>query len=348
MVKLESFLKKGQYVLGEEVREFETAFAEYIGGKYCISVANGTDALELAIKSLNLPVGSEVITAANAGMYGTISILNSGFRPKFVDIGEDSYNLDLEKALVAITPNTKAVIYTHLFGRGTNLEGFKKELDKKGVKLIEDCAQSHGCRSGNKKIGTFGDISTFSFYPTKNLGALGDGGAVITNEKLIFENVLSLRQYGWDKKYFLKDSIGRNSRLDELQALFLNIKLPHLDKFNSSRLKIADSYFQKIINKKIQIRKFENDGSYIAHLFTIEVVDASQRNALMSYLNENQIGSDIHYPIPDYKQNPIKKEFDTVHLENTEERCSKLLTIPCYPELEIEKVNFIIEKLNKW
>jgi dTDP-3-amino-2,3,6-trideoxy-4-keto-D-glucose/dTDP-3-amino-3,4,6-trideoxy-alpha-D-glucose/dTDP-2,6-dideoxy-D-kanosamine transaminase len=348
MDAIQPFLKSGPYVLGEQVKSFEKTFAEYIGVPFCISVANGTDAIELSLKALGIEKGSEVITAANAGMYSTISILNSGLKPRFVDIQQDGYNLDIQKTLSAVNKNTKAVIFTHLYGRGTDLTFLKTELSKQGVFLIEDCAQSHGVKFSKTKAGSFGDISTFSFYPTKNLGALGDGGAIVTKNKDLYERVLRLRQYGWDKKYFVKDTVGRNSRLDELQAIFLNIKLPHLDKFNSARLDIANSYQNQISNKKINIRKFENDGSFVAHLFVIEVQQANQRNELISYLAENGIGSDVHYPVPDYLQNPLKNEYISTKLEITEDRCQKILTIPCFPELEKDNVSFIIEKINKW
>lgn len=346
--KFQSFLRNGYYILGEEVKSFEAAFSKYIGTQHCISVANGTDAIELAVKALQLPAGCEVITAANAAMYSTISILNSGFKPKFVDLSEDGYNLDIEKVLAAITPTTKAVIFTHLYGRGTNLEYLKNELSKNSVFLIEDCAQAHGCRIGDKKMGSYGDIATFSFYPTKNLGALGDGGAITTSDSKLFQNVIELRQYGWGKKYHLKDMVGRNSRLDELQAALLNVKLPHLDKFNARRVEIAETYLSGISNSKLQIRKWNNDGSYVAHLFPIEVKDSGRRASFAAYLAENKIGCDIHYPVPDYKQLPIKKLFETTRLEITEDRCDKVLTIPCYPELENENVKYIIEKINKW
>lgn len=346
--KFQSFLRNGYYILGEEVKSFETAFSKYIGTQHCISVANGTDAIELAIKALRLQTGAEIITAANAAMYSTISILNSGFKPKFVDLSLDGYNLDIEKVLAAITATTKAVIFTHLYGRGTDLTYLKNELSKKGVFLIEDCAQAHGCRIGNKKMGSFGDIATFSFYPTKNLGALGDGGAITTNDSILFQNVIELRQYGWGKKYHLKDMVGRNSRLDELQAAFLNTKLPHLDTFNARRVEIAETYLNGITNSKLQIRKWNSDGSYVAHLFPVEVKDSAQRASFAAYLGENKIGCDIHYPVPDYKQAPIKNLFESTRLEITEERCNKVLTIPCYPELETENVKYIIEKINKW
>jgi len=346
--KFQSFLRNGYYILGDEVRSFETAFSNYIGTQHCISVANGTDAIELTVRALQLPQGSEVITAANAAMYSTISILNSGLKPKFVDISADGYNLDIEKVLAALTATTKAVIFTHLYGRGTNLDSLKKELSKKKVFLIEDCAQAHGCRIGDKKMGSFGDIATFSFYPTKNLGALGDGGAITTNNSKLFQNVIELRQYGWGKKYHLKEMVGRNSRLDELQAAFLNTKLPHLDKFNARRIEIAETYLKGITNSKLLIRKWNNDGSYVAHLFPVEVKDPALRPLLAAYLGENKIGCDIHYPVPDYKQTPIKTLFESTRLENTEDRCNKVLTIPCYPELENENVKYIIEKINKW
>ncbi len=346
--KLDSFLKNGPYILGEEVKLFEDDFSKYIGVNHCVSVANGTDAIEIALKSLDLPKNSEVITAANAGMYSTISIINSGLKPKFVDIEKNGYNLDIQSILTSLSTETKAVIFTHLYGRATDLTFLRRELDNRNVFLIEDCAQSHGARFGERKVGSFGHLSTFSFYPTKNLGALGDGGAIATTEKKFYEKALSLRQYGWNKKYHLNNFIGRNSRLDEIQAIFLNIKLKHLNEFNSRRLNIAKRYLNEIKNKKIKIAEFDFDGSYVAHLFVIETVDPLMREKLIEYLRENEIGSDVHYPIPDYKQQPLKNLYLGKVLENTQSACDRILTLPCFPELQMEQVAYIIEKINKW
>jgi aminotransferase EvaB len=235
-------LDSGWYVLGQEVRSFESEFAAYLGATECVSVANGTDALELALRAFAIGLGDEVCTVANAGMYSTIAILSVGARPVFVDIEPRTLTLCPNRLASRITDKTKAIIVTHLYGCMADIEAILKLAKGRGIPVIEDCAQAHGAKRLNRTAGTWGDIGCYSFYPTKNLGALGDGGALSTNDPKLAERLRRLRQYGWSSRYHSDDCGGRNSRLDELQAAFLRVKLPHLNAWNGRRQQIARAY----------------------------------------------------------------------------------------------------------
>lgn len=343
-----NFLNSGYCVLGSSVEKFEKNFATYIGTSHCVSLANGTDALEIALKAVGVKPQDKVILAANAALYSSIGCLAAGAVPVYVDIVEDTYLLNVELIKKAIDSKTKAVIFTHLYGRAADVTELKTFLNKQGIALVEDCAQAHGAVVNGHCAGTMGNIAAFSFYPTKNLGALGDGGAIVTSDDDIQKKALKLRQYGWDKKYYSQVPGGRNSRLDELQAALLNIKLPHMPEFNKKRCAIALRYQNEIKNPLVKIQPFKMDGSYVAHLFVIESQNPSQRESLMMHLKEQQIYTDIHYPIPDYKQECISASYPGIHLAVTEAKCQTLLTLPCYPELTETNCTKIIEAVNSW
>ncbi len=232
-------LSRGRYILGPEVEGFEKEFAEYCKTRFCVGVANGTDALELALKAVNINPTDQVATVANAGMYSTTAIYAVGATPLYIDIMPHGMNMSPDDLARKITKKTKAIIVTHLFGQMADVDKISGMANKYNIPLIEDCAQAHGARRNNKYAGTYGYCGCFSFYPTKNLGALGDAGAIITNDKALETKIRQLRQYGWKKKYHSDMGQGRNSRLDELQAAILRAKLPYLEKWNKKRRCIA-------------------------------------------------------------------------------------------------------------
>ncbi|MDA7842773.1 DegT/DnrJ/EryC1/StrS family aminotransferase [Methylophilaceae bacterium] len=339
-------LESGWLVLGPEVDSFEKTFANYIGADYCVTVANGTDAIELSLKALGIQKGDTVATVANAGMYSTSAILELGASPYFMDVDLSSKLVTFTEVERAIKSGVKAVVVTHLFGLAAlDIKRIANLCRKNNVMLLEDCAQAHGAKINGQCVGTFGDIASFSFYPTKNLGALGDGGAIITNCKNKTKLLYSLRQYGWKGKYKVSIKGGRNSRLDELQAAVLNEFIPLLDKWNSRRREIAIRYNDGITNSNIILPQIALDESYVGHLY---VITSPFRKALIDFLKAEKIGTDIHYPIPDHHQPLFEGKFSSIALTNTEKLSDEVLTLPCYPEMSNNDIKIVISKLNKW
>ena len=338
-------IESGWFVLGPEVAAFEQEFANYCGMSHCVSVANGTDALELALRSLDIGTGKTVLTVANAGMYSSVAILAVGATPLYVDVSPDTLLLDVA-AMTRLLDQQRvdAIIVTHLYGLLADIEQIVKLAKLRGIPVVEDCAQAHGAQRQGKKSGAFGDIACFSFYPTKNLGALGDGGAIITARKDLAERIQQLRQYGWEKKYHAALAGGRNSRLDEMQAAILRVKLPLLDQWNARRRDIATRYSKGITNPKISLQK-NHGAEYVAHLY---VIRTAERDRLKQYLAEVGIASDVHYPVPDYAQAAYHYLFSDIHLAVTERVCGEVLTLPCFPELTDEEIDVIITRINSW
>jgi dTDP-4-amino-4,6-dideoxygalactose transaminase len=331
-------LNSSQHILGSNVHNFEIKFANYIGVNHCLGVANGSDALVIALRSIGIKRNDEVATVANAGFY-TCSALNIiGAIPVFIDVDAESLLFDpndLEKKLK--TRNVKAVVVTHLYGQVAPIKEVIELCSKSGTKVVEDCAQAHGAQVDGKKVGSFGDISTFSFYPTKNLGAVGDGGAVLTNDEQIAEIVKKTRQYGWEEKYSVELEYGTNSRLDELQAAFLLAKLNDLDKWNQQRITIAKQYVNAFEKSKIKVLKNTLKG--VAHLFVILTDD---RDELVKHLTKNSIQSGIHYPISDHKQAIYKEKFKDISLPVTDSSVDRILTLPIYPGMKQEEIDHVI------
>jgi dTDP-3-amino-2,3,6-trideoxy-4-keto-D-glucose/dTDP-3-amino-3,4,6-trideoxy-alpha-D-glucose/dTDP-2,6-dideoxy-D-kanosamine transaminase len=342
---INNVLASGWLVLGPNVKKFETSFAEYLGADYCVSVANGTDAIELALLALNVNSGDHVATVANAGMYTTTALLAIGAEPFFLDVDLVTRNTTLNEVVRAVNSGVKAVVVTHLYGLATpEIRRIGQYCDQKGVKLLEDCAQAHGAKVEGQCVGTFGDASSFSFYPTKNLGALGDGGAVVTNRADIAERVARLRQYGWTDKYRVEFIGARNSRLDELQAAILTFFLPELDTHNSRRRSIAKRYSMRINHPDVVLPELMSQ-EYVGHLY---VIRSSMRDSLRSHLKSLDITSDVHYPIPDHRQPVFGQRFSHVRLPNTEQLTTEILTLPCYPELTETQVEEVIAGVNSW
>jgi len=335
----------GWYILGRQVTDFERAFAEYCGVADVVGVANGTDAIELALRAVGVTQSHRVALAANAGGYGTIAVNAIGAEPVYIDIERDTYGMSpasLEDALRRT--DVSAVIVTHLYGQLAAVEEIADIARRHGVRLIEDCAQAHGARRAGKAAGSFGDAASFSFYPTKNLGALGDGGAVATNDPQVAAAVRSLRQYGWSSKYRTAVPHGRNSRLDELQAGVLLAKLPHLDGWNSRRGEIADRYDKLIQHPRVFLPK-ASGSDHVAHLYVLRCAD---RDGLAEHLRSVGIPYDIHYPLPDYRQEIFGGRFAELTLPETEEACAQVLTLPCFPEMTDEEVNDVADAVNQW
>jgi dTDP-4-amino-4,6-dideoxygalactose transaminase len=339
---------RGHYILGAEVEAFEREFAAYCGAAACIAVANGTDALELALRALDIGAGDEVATVANAGGYASTAIRTVGATPIYAEIDDASLLIDASSLSQCFTQCTRAVIVTHLYGRMADVDAISQMAKERNLTVIEDCAQAHGAKRGAGKAGTFGALGCYSFYPTKNLGALGDAGAVITNDALLAAKLGALRTYGWRGKYRVAIQGGRNSRMDEVQAALLRVKLPLLDAWNGRRREIADRYLDAIANPAIVLPPLVSDdeaGADVVHLF---VVRTKAREELRAHLANAGVATDVHYPVPDYSQAAWTRGRSTPILERTERACAEVLTLPCYPELTNEEIAAVAAACNSW
>ena len=341
LAKTKAFLDNGWYILGDEVKQFETSFATYSKSKHCIGVGNGLDALVLILKANiqlgNIKKGDEVIVPANTYIASILAILQADLIPVFVEPNIETYNIDPNLIEEKITSKTKAILVVHLYGQLAEMDKINAICASHNLLVIEDAAQAHGLTF----IGNH--TRAFSFYPGKNLGALGDGGAITTNDDALAEILFSLRNYGSNKKYH-NDFIGVNSRLDELQAAFLNIKLPYLNTENEARKKIAKRYLSEIKNNKIQLPIFNNFNDHIFHLF---VIRTENRGTLQEYLYKNGIETVIHYPIPPHKQKALQ-EFIHLSLPITEKIHQEVLSLPMSSVLSDEEITHIIATLNSY
>lgn len=332
------------YVLGNEVKEFEREFAAYCGASFCCSVANGTDALELGLRALGVEAGDKVMLAANAGFYGSTAVHLIGAVPLYVDVDPGHLTLSTESLSLALKSELpKAIIVTHLYGQLADIEAITTLATEAGVPVIEDCAQAHGAARGGKRAGSYGAMGCFSFYPTKNLGALGDGGAVITNDDSIAARLGQLRQYGWGAKYRVDLRGGRNSRLDEMQAAILREKLQHLDRWNTLRREIARQYNRAFAGLPLQCPASLGED-YVAHLY---VVRTENREALRDSLKQHNIASDVHYPIPDHMQAPYASTQTRGMLPATELACDTAISLPCFPGMTSEEVKRVIQAVTQ-
>lgn len=339
-------LSSSNLVLGEENQKFESAFADYLGVKHVISVANGSDALELALVAFDLPPGSEVGLTANCGGYSTGAILKNGLAPVYCDVDVKTSLPTLDSIASLIKSGVKAIIATHLYGYAIPEIVKISELCKSsGVLLLEDCAQSHGSKIDGRSTGTFGDAACFSFYPTKNLGSMGDAGAVATNIDAIAQKVRSLRTYGWTDKYEINLKNGRNSRMDEVHAAFLLEILPHLDDENLRRREIANRYLKEINSREVALNHDLN-ASYVAHLF---VVQCEQRSKFMSHLAKLEIDTRINYPVPDHLQKAWQGLFRVnSKLTATEFLAQTIVSLPCHPYMMEKDVTRVISAVNNF
>lgn len=337
-------LDSGNYVLGEKGKMFEKLAADYVGAHYALGVANGTDALVLALKALNIGQGDEVITTPFTFFATAEAIAEVGATPVFVDIEADTYNLDPTKIEAAITPKTKAIIVVHLYGRTANMKEIMSLSEKYNVRVIEDACQAIGTEFEGKRVGAIGDIGCFSFFPSKNLGALGDAGLVTTNKKEYHETLLKLRNHGSDKKYY-HSLIGMNSRLDELQAAILLVKLYYLDIFLHNRKEVARRYTEKL--PEILVKPAIPSGR--EHTFHQYCIELGQRDKLAAKLEEKNIASAVYYPHPVHLQEAFRylnyKQGDFPIAERT---ASRILALPIYPMMTTRQQDFIITTINKY
>jgi len=331
-------IARQRYVLGTEVEGFEHEFAQLCGTSSSIGVANGTDALELALRAVGVSSTDRVATVANAGFYTCTALAAIGAVPVFVDVDE---TLTMSPTSLAdVMSDVKSVVVTHLYGRLAAVETIVTLANQYQVPVIEDCAQAHGATRNGKSAGSFGAAGCFSFYPTKNLGALGDGGAVVTSDPDLAARVRTLREYGWSSKYLVAQAGGRNSRLDELQAAFLRVKMPRVAERNVARSTIARRYWQGLRGLDILPPEPHSD-EYVAHLF---VIRSRQRDVLRAELARANIDTAVHYPLPDYRQ-PVYGDSERLRLPATEAACGEVVTLPCYPGLALEHVDRVIEAI---
>lgn len=331
----------GWLVLGEHVANFETAFAEFVGVEACVGVANGTDAIELALRGTGSGPGSVVATAANAGGYAASAIRSIGATPVFVDVDPTTHTVTVDSLTPALEAGVDALVVTHLYGQlAPDIAAIADLCLEHNVVLVEDCAQAHGAQRDGRTAGSFGAAAAFSFYPTKNLGALGDGGAVCGGSE-VAARVRSLRQYGWSAKYTTDSVGGRNSRLDELQAAFLLAMLPSLVAENAERVAIANRYLADITSSHVELPTIAAP-QHVAHLF---VMQTDHRDELREYLSSHGVSTDVHYPIPDHQQSVVA-ENATVSLPVTEELARRSVSLPCYPGLDIQAIDHVIACIN--
>ncbi len=338
---------KSQFVQGQEVSLFEKEFAKYLGVKHCIAVNSGTDALILGFRALNLSPGDEVIVPVRTYIATAIGASENGLRPVFVDMDPKDSGMDLTDLKKKISPKTRAIIAVHLFGQPEKIDEIKKIIQASGRKihLIEDACQAHGAEFHGKKVGTFGIFAAFSFYPGKNLGAYGDGGAVTTNSAALARNIRLLREYGQRKKY-VHDTIGVNSRLDTLQAAILRTKLPHLAAWNATRQTWAQYYSERLRGIVKKTPPYFADRTSVFHLYVVEV---PRRNALIKELKKQGIVTLIHYPTPLHMQKAYKylgyKKGDFPEAEKASRR---IVSLPMYPDLTKKQVDFVIQTIQKF
>lgn len=345
-VALERVLKKQWFILGQELSVFEEDFAKYNGVNYAIGVNSGSDALFLSIKALGIGKGDQILTVSHSFISTVDAIVRAGAEPVFIDINKDYYNVDYSKIEEEITDKTKAIIVVHLYGNPADLKQIMDIANKYGLKIIEDACQAHGAEYKGKKVGTFGNVGCFSFYPAKNLGCYGDGGMMITNDAELAEKLFQYRNYGQSKKYY-HDFIGINSRLDEIQAAILRIKLKHLDEWNRIRRKNAELYNEFLDDSSIIKPKEREFAKHVYHLY---VIRHQNRDKLKQYLEKNNIQTQIHYPIPIHKQKAYISLFPDKNLPITEKICDEILSLPMHPWLltdDIKKISDSIKEFNK-
>lgn len=340
-------INSGWYILGREVEEFENRFADFCGVKYCIGVASGLDALQLIFRSYNelgeIRDGDEVLVPANTYIASILSISNNNLVPVLVEPDINTYNIDTSKIEEKITAKTRAILAVHLYGQAAEMEAILKTAKKNNLIVIEDAAQAHGAIYKDKHTGSLGDAAGFSFYPGKNLGAMGDAGAVCTNNKLLAEKVSEIRNYGSNAKYYFSCK-GTNNRLDEMQAAILKVKLNYLESDNEKRREVANYYLNSIKSEKVILPESKSALSHVWHLF---VVRTAMRDEFQSYLEQNKIQTLIHYPIPPHKQQAYK-ELDHLSFPITEKIHREVLSIPVSSVLERYEQEKIVDVINKY
>lgn len=333
-------LDKGWYILGEEVNAFEAEFASYIGVEHGIGVGSGTEALHLALTVCGIGQGDEVITVSHTAVATVAGIELAGAIPVFVDIEPDFYTIDIRKIEPAITSRTKAIVPVHLYGQPADLDPILELARKHQLRVIEDCAQAHGATYKGKRVGSYGDMACFSFYPTKNLGALGDGGMVVTDDPTLAKRAGLVREYGWAERY-VSHITGWNSRLDEMQAAVLRVKLRYLDTDNAARVRLARMYDEKLSRTGLALPARRHDATRVYHLY---VVRSPQRDELRAFLKSRNVGSLIHYPVPVHLQPAYRDRLCSSNsLQETEQTARTVLSLPMYSELGESELQTVID-----
>lgn len=335
-------LRSGWYILGNELREFEKEFAAYTGARNCVGLASGLDALWIAFRILGIGTGDEVIVQGNTYIASVMGITINGATPVFVE-PDEYFNIDTRKIEEKITDKTKAILVVHLYGQASKMDDVLALCEKYNLRLVEDCAQSHGACFDGKMTGTFGDIGCFSFYPSKNIGAFGDAGAIVTNDDKIAEKFRIFRNYGSEKRYYNK-IIGANSRLDEIQAGLLRVRLKYAEDLKKERIKIATRYIEEIKNSKLRLPGVREKCTAVWHQF---VLQCEERDRLIEYLDEKGIGTIIHYPIPPH----LSEAYGYLGVEEgtlpaTEHYAKTVLSIPIYNGMTDEEQTRVVEALN--
>ena len=338
---IQRVLDSGLYVLGPEVVAFEREFSYYCDLKYCIGVGNGTDALFLSLKALGIGPGDEVITTPMTAAYTAFAIMYCGATPVFVDVHSDTFEIDETKIEQAITKRTKAIIPVHLFGQPCHIQSVMQIAKRHKLKVIEDCCQAHGAQVGKRRVGTFGDVACYSFYPTKNLGGIGDGGAILTNNKTLAKKIRLLHNGHQTSKYY-HTAVGYNTRLDELQAAILRVKLAQLDQLLKKRQLIASWYDQGLDSRKVVKPIVSKNVRHVYHLY---VIRSKQRNALQRYLAKAGINTQVHYPWPLHKLPAFASLKKKYYLPHSEQMSQEALSLPMYPGLtqaDVRKICTIV------
>ena len=331
------------YIDGEELKNFEEKFAQYCDVKYCIGVGNGLDALMLILKALGIGIGDEVLVPANTFIATALAVTYVRATPVFVDPDINSFNIDPLKIEEKITDKTKAIIPVHLYGQPCNMDEIMVIAKRHRLFIVEDCAQAHGAVYKNQKVGTFGVAAGYSFYPGKNLGAMGDAGAVVTNDMMLYKKIKALRNYGSDCKYH-HIYLGNNSRLDEIQAAFLSAKLEYLDSMNRERKRIAQLYLDGIHNKKIELPVILENRNHVWHIFGIR---CKKRDELECYLNRKGIETNKHYPIPVYMQECYKElKLRKEDYPVAEQISKEQLSLPLFYGMTNEQIRYVIKYIN--
>lgn len=342
--KVLEILHSGWYVLGKEVSAFEEEFAGYLGAKYCVGLASGLDALWIAFRVLGIGKGDEVIVQGNTYIASVMGITINGATPVFVE-PDEYFNIDASKIEEKITDKTKAVLVVHLYGQASNMKPITELCKKYDLRLVEDCAQAHGAKYNGQMTGTFGDIGCFSFYPSKNLGAFGDGGAIVTNNEKIADDVKVFRNYGSEKRYYNR-VVGTNSRLDEIQAGLLRVRLSHMKELEEDKRRISQRYLNDLISPLIVLPLIRENATHIWHQFVIRV---DRRQELIDYLDGKGIGTIIHYPIPPHLSEAYRYlRFSKGSLPITEAYADSVLSIPLYNGMTDEEQNYVINAINEW
>jgi dTDP-4-amino-4,6-dideoxygalactose transaminase len=339
-------LDSGNYILGEEVESFERAFADYCASGHAVGVASGTDALVLALKALGIGPGDEVITVSHTAVATAAAILAIGAVPVLIDVDETHMTLDPAAITAAVTPRTKALIAVHLYGQAADLDAILDLSRQHGLPVIEDCAQAAGGRYRGRRLGSIGDVGCFSFYPTKNLGAIGDGGLVSTSDDKIAARVRRLRQYGWDDARETSEA-GLNSRLDPLQAAILNAKLPHLDADNARRIAIARQYARALADVPLGLPSMPSEQGHVYHLY---VVKCEERDRLRAHLAAEGISSAVHYSVPIHRQRGYAERaiVPADGLPVTEKLAARIISLPIYPGLSAVEVDRVIASIRRF